>query len=107
LAAEPRTQTLLMDGVPAPGFLTRFCQEQSLVAASVQTDLQGTPLAVCGSTSVLQFPGQHTIVAEAPVLREGRVAGYVRVAPEVPVDIEQQQRAVADYTRNYHELAAH
>jgi PAS domain S-box-containing protein len=35
------------------------------------------------------------------------VAGYVRVAPEVPVDIEQQQRAVADYTRNYHELAAH
>jgi hypothetical protein len=62
LAAEPRTHTLLMDGVPLPGFLGRFCQEHSLVAASIQTDLQGTPLAECGSASVLQFPGQHTIV---------------------------------------------
>jgi PAS domain S-box-containing protein len=34
------------------------------------------------------------------------VAGYVTIAPRVPVDIAARQRAIEDYTRTYHRLAA-
>ncbi|MCC6862209.1 MAG: HAMP domain-containing protein [Bryobacterales bacterium] len=107
LAAQEPVQALLAEGVPASGFLNRFCREQRLVAASIQTGPEAPPLARCGSSSALQYPGSHTIVVEVPVAVQGRTAGLIRVVPEIPVDIERQQREVENYTRLYHELAAY
>ena len=64
------------------------------------------PLEVCGSAAILAYPGERTVLVDVPVKYDGRVAGYVTLAPRIPVDVEGQQRAIENYTRSYHQLAA-
>lgn len=106
LAGRPGTREVLATGAPAPGFLSSFCDEQHLAAAAVRVGRNTPPLDVCGSASVLDYPGARTEVVTAPVYYDGRVAGYVSIAPRVPLDLERLQRAVEDFTRTYHRLAA-
>lgn len=106
LAARPETRAMLAAGAPAPGFLEPFCKEQNLAAAAIRVGRETPPLDVCGSAALLRYPGGSTVVVDSPISYNGVVAGYVTIAPRVPVDIAARQRAIEDYTRTYHRLAA-
>lgn len=106
LAARPETRAMLAAGAPAPGFLEPFCKEQNLAAAAIRVGRETPPLDVCGSAALLRYPGGSTVVVNSPISYNGVVAGYVTIAPRVPVDIAARQRAIEDYTRTYHRLAA-
>ncbi len=106
LAARPEVQSALAAGVPAPGLLDSFCKQQDLEAGALWARRDAPPVAVCGSPSVLKYPGKGTLLVESDVQLDGKAAGHVTLAPRIPVDIERQQRAVENYTRTYHRLAA-
>jgi PAS domain S-box-containing protein len=99
LAALPATSSLLAGQNSNPGWLTDFCRDHGVVAASVLSNRVSTPLATFGT-----FPsaGNSPAVADAPVGE----TGIVRVAVAVPIDVERQRSAISDYHRAFGQLSS-
>ena len=101
LALQPEIRSLLLQGAGTPGFLERFCREYDLTRASVIT-AEGQTISSCGNTT---DASAESVAASAPVLLDGRVAGRVRIASRVPLDVTGKQRAIDRYNQDYGALA--
>ncbi|MBI3473622.1 MAG: HAMP domain-containing protein [Candidatus Solibacter usitatus] len=96
LASRPEVRAYLLEGGPAPGeIVERFRQEQSLVSARVARATSGFP-----------EKARNLAVVHYPVEAEGRTAGYVSLADDVPLDVLEKRASIDTYLDQIDKLDA-
>ena len=91
------------DTLDDAGWLGRFCQSHSILAATVVPEKGGTPLTRCGV-----FPGPRdrlVVRGSAPVRLAAGAQGTVNLAIAAPVDVVEQQKGIAAYDRAFLQLS--
>ncbi len=95
LSAMPETKTLLAGGNADGDWLARFCRAHGILAAAITPDNAAKPFASYG-----RFPTPK----DAPWA--AGLAGAVRVAIAVPVDVAKEQKTIEDYDRAFLQFSA-
>jgi two-component system nitrogen regulation sensor histidine kinase NtrY len=97
LASLPETRMALGGGRLDGGFLTRFCAEQQLAAASIETPNSMSPIAECGAIPAdgRYAVGRHFVYGAA------REIGSVRTFSNVPEDVLGIRREIEKYNAEY------
>jgi two-component system nitrogen regulation sensor histidine kinase NtrY len=97
LASLPETRMALGGGRLDGGFLTRFCAEQQLAAASIETPNSMSPIAGCGAIPAdgRYAVGRHFVYGAA------REIGSVRTFSNVPEDVLGIRREIEKYNAEY------
>ena len=104
LAAQPEAHRLLVEKMPAPGFLEKFRQRQDLLSAAV-LDAGSRRLDSAGPFPIAESGDGKVIVARATVEPGGKPLGYAVVALRVPVDLAEKQAAIETANRFYGQQA--
>ena len=95
--------TLLDGSLEDAGWLARFCQSHSILAAAIVPAGGGAPLARFGV-----FPGPNEPLAvrgRAPVRLAGGVQGTVNLTIAAPLDVVAQQKGIEAYDRAFLQLS--
>jgi two-component system nitrogen regulation sensor histidine kinase NtrY len=97
LASLPETRLELADRKVGSGFLSRFCAEQQLAAASIHAANSPVPIASCGAIPLdgNYAVGRHLIYSEA------REIGSVKAVSKVPLDVLAKRREIEKYNSDY------
>jgi two-component system, NtrC family, nitrogen regulation sensor histidine kinase NtrY len=101
LAATSQTKWLLSNEGVDGKWLSQFCRDHGILAASILPLKGEKPLASFG-----RFPSPATAAGNAAITVEAPVDGLgrVRLAVAVPVDVAKQKRAIDDYHRAFGQL---
>jgi PAS domain S-box-containing protein len=103
LAAQPETIRLLSDGVTAPAFLQRFCEQWELKSAAVYGPNSGAPLDSWGDA---KFDPQRDVKVDFNVLRANHAIGSVVLTSSIPLPVQAKQKEIGESVEYWRQLAS-
>jgi two-component system, NtrC family, nitrogen regulation sensor histidine kinase NtrY len=103
LAAQPETIRLLSEGVTAPAFLQKFCQQWELKSAAVYGPNGGAPLDSWGNA---KFDPQQDVKVDFNVLRANQAIGTVVLTSAIPLPVQAKQKEIGESVAYWRQLAS-